>query len=226
MKLAKFDPPGGLTDLDAAGLDAWNNWLTTRVDSSIAGDPTLTNDSPRGQFYNLTKTDTAPDQKTADVTWIAFPRQVAVNSVGDVQRWTKADASRDVQDEYCEWSVTRRPSDSKITRVTFTCEGPEYWDTLASAAPDVVLALYQQHIDPAVTHADLFDSSGAYIHRNRWNKDTINGAMHLIQANNTLGAEIRARRGRNHRSRHWRTDSDGRTGTDQLRTVRCSGAQQ
>lgn len=35
-----------------------------------------------------------------------------------------ADASRDVQDEYLEWSVLR-DNEKKIISVTFTCEGPE-----------------------------------------------------------------------------------------------------
>lgn len=35
-----------------------------------------------------------------------------------------ADASRDVQDEYLEWSVIR-DDENRIISVTFTCEGPE-----------------------------------------------------------------------------------------------------
>ncbi len=73
--------------------------------------------------------------------------------------------------------------------MTFTSEGPEYWQFLASAAPDKVVALYRQHISPEV-HARAPVSERAYDPRNRWNNSTANGAMHLIQANNTLGAEI------------------------------------
>jgi hypothetical protein len=190
MPLAKYGPPGGLEDLDAAGLDQWSSWLSGAIDESIAGRTDHPNDSPRGQFFNLTKTALGPDAKTADVTWIAFPRQVLLQSVSDHQRWSRADASRDVQDEYCEWSVTRRPADGKITRVTFTCEGPEYWEILAASAPDKAVALYQQHVNPAVQHDDLFDSQGNYISRNRWNTDAVHGAMHLVQGSNTLGAEV------------------------------------
>jgi hypothetical protein len=43
-----------------------------------------------------------------------------------------ADASRLVQDEYLEWSVQRRPSDGKITSVTFTCEGPEVFSIFST----------------------------------------------------------------------------------------------
>jgi hypothetical protein len=190
MTLASFSPPGNLDDLDAAGQADWSTWVSQAVNAAIAGRTDHPNDSPRAQFYNLTSTGTGPDAKTQDVTWIAFPRQVALQSVSDHQRWSRADASRDVQDEYCEWSVTRRPEDRKITRVTFTCEGPEYWEILAASSPDKVVALYQEYVNPAVQREDLFDSKGHYIRRNRWNTDTLNGAMHLVQDANTLGAEI------------------------------------
>src|SRR5262249_49987488 len=104
------------------------------------------------------------------------------------ERWKTADSTRDVQDEYCEWSVLR--SAGKIKRVTFTCEGPEYWEFLAATAPAVVLKLYQTHIDAVVTQTDIFGTDGNYNPRNKWNNSTIRGAMHLIQTNNSLGAEI------------------------------------
>lgn len=187
--LAAYDPPGGLADLDLAGRTTWSNQISASIDRAIQGRTDQTNDAPRAQFFNLLKKDTASDAKTLDITWIAFPRQVKVSSVSDHQRWLKADQSRDVQDEYCEWSVTRDTT-GKITRVAFTCEGPEYWDLLAQTQPDKVLALYRQCIDSAVQHDDLFDSKGQYIARNRWNTNTTTGAMHLVQGSNTLGAEI------------------------------------
>ena len=161
MALAQFDPPGGLTDLDAVGLEKWSSFLSDAVDNAIAGDPSHTNDSPRPQFYNLTKVDTDADATNHDVTWTAFPRQIAIRAGSDVQRWTRADASRDAQDEYCEWCVTRRSTDNKITRVTFTCEGPEYWEILAAASPKTVVAVYQQHINPAVREGDLLTRAGS-----------------------------------------------------------------
>jgi hypothetical protein len=189
MLLASFDPPGGLTDLDEDGRAQWSSFISGIVDTAIAGNPRHTNDRPRAQFYNLTKTDTADDAQFQDVTWIGFPRQVKTSSVSNRQRWTRADASRDVQDEYCEWSVTRG-SDGKITRVTFTCETPEYWELLAQTSPDTVVERYQEHVDVSVKRDDLFDASGGYIRRNKWNNSTTQGAMHLVQAANTLSAEI------------------------------------
>lgn len=189
MPLPAFDPPGNLTDLDAEGCAVWHGFISETTDRAIAGNTDRTNDSPRAQYYNLTKTDTADDAVLRKVTWTAFPRQVKVRATSDRQRWTAADGSRDVQDEYCEWSVTRN-AQGKITRVTFTCEGPEYWEVLAQTGSETLVALYQEHVDSRVKRADLFDGSGAYIRRNRWNNDTVNGAMHLVQASNTLGAEI------------------------------------
>ena len=84
----------------------------------------------------------AADATEKDITWSAFPRVVELGSVGDKQRWRTADSSRDVQDEYCEWNVTRDPQTDKITRVSFTSEGPEYWQFLAATAPDRLLELY------------------------------------------------------------------------------------
>jgi hypothetical protein len=52
-----------------------------------------------------------------------------------------------------------------------------------------VVQLYRQHVSPEVRAEHLFQH-GAYVPRNRWNNSTTNGAMHLIQPNNTLGAEI------------------------------------
>ena len=133
MPVDHFDPPGELSDLNDAGHKEWSNFISTAVDAAIAGRTDHTNDSPRAQYYNLTKTDTASDAKFQEVSWIAFPRVVKLNSVSDQQRWRRAESSRDVQDEYCEWSVTRR-ADGKITRATFTCEGPEYWELIGRAS--------------------------------------------------------------------------------------------
>ncbi|MER7153861.1 hypothetical protein [Streptomyces lydicus] len=187
--LSSYGPPGGLTDLTDFGRKAWDVFVSDNIDAAIKGpDPAeVLNDGPRSQFYNLTKTDTAPDAQTATVSWTAFPRLLKVNSTSDLQRWKKAEASRKVQDEYCEWSVTR--TDGKITRATFTCEGPEYWDILAKTSPETVLRLYRRYISPDVQEGDLF-VNGAYDRFNKWNSTTTNGAMHLIQKNNTLAAEI------------------------------------
>lgn len=129
------------------------------------------------------------DAVEKDLTWTAFPRTVKINSISDVQRWRSADSSRDVQDEYCEWSVIRDPNTDTITRLDFTSEGPEYWQFLAAVDSAKVVALYQKYVNSAVKASDLFHQS-RYVTRNKWNNSTTNGSMHLIQRANTLGAEI------------------------------------
>ncbi|MBW4622750.1 MAG: hypothetical protein KME17_25750 [Cyanosarcina radialis HA8281-LM2] len=122
----------------------------------------------------------------------------------DRAAWEEADrllaGGERAQDEYLEWHVTRQ--NGKITRVTFTCEGPEYWEALAEGYPqgyggprnagatgskEKLLSLYRQYISPEVQLEDLF-RNGAYNTYNKWN--TTDGAMHLNQRNNTLRAEI------------------------------------
>ncbi|GAQ90897.1 hypothetical protein KFL_006990030 [Klebsormidium nitens] len=187
-----FDPPGFVDDLtSAAEKRGWSDWISRQMDRAVKGTPSR-NDGPRRQFLNPSKPSTPLVEPVTykDISWTAFPRQVDVDTGSDSARWAAADKSRDVQDEYCEWSVTRDPVSKLITKVTFTSEGPEYWDYLASVNPDKVLALYQQHISADVKKADLFDTEGNYNRRNKWNSTTTRGAMHLIQDSNSLSAEI------------------------------------
>ncbi|MER9107516.1 phospholipase D-like domain-containing protein [Mesorhizobium sp. M0848] len=186
--MPRFDPPGHLDDLDDAQKENWSAKVSAWFDSARAGDPGE-NDGPRAQFFNPLVNPPAEDAKVATIAWNAFPRQVRSSSLSEVQRWRRADASRDVQDEYCEWSVSRDPATGKIVRVTFTCEPPEYWSELALVNPEKVLALYRQFVSPQVQHEDLF-VAGQYTPKNRYNSTTTNGAMHLIQQANTLTAEI------------------------------------
>lgn len=192
MTFTKFDAPGFLDDLDAQGLLAWSTWISSQLDEASTRDGKadgLANYGPRPQFFNPLTKPPAVDAVEKDITWTAFPRIVKINSISDMQRWRSADSSRDVQDEYCEWSVAREPNTDKITRVDFTSEGPEYWQFLAATDPAKVVALYQKYIGPSVKESDLFQQ-GRYVARNKWNNSTTNGAMHLVQRNNTLGAEI------------------------------------
>jgi hypothetical protein len=189
MPLKAFDAPGNLTDLSEAGRARWHEFIFDITEAVIEGDPSRTNDSPRAQYYNLAKVETDDDAVFRTVSWTAFPRQVEMREVSQVRRWALADSARDRQDEYCEWSVHRN-AEHKITRVDFTCESPEYWDHLARDDRQTVVDLYREHVDPLVAEEDLFDQQGRYVRRNRWNTDTCNGAMHLVQEDNTLVAEI------------------------------------
>jgi len=190
MALTKFDAPGFLQDWNEQAAKRWSKWISDRIDEARDNDGGgIANFGPRPQFFNELQTAASNDAVTQDIDWPAFPRLVQIGSVTDKQRWRTADSSRDMQDEYCEWSVTRDPGTDKIVRVTFTSEGPEYWQFLAAVAPARVLELYKTHVSPTVKQADLF-AGGQYNPRNRWNNSTTNGAMHLIQRSNTLSAEI------------------------------------
>jgi len=184
MPTTRFDPPGFVDDLTDAQRKVWSDWVSTTIDASKDTEP-----PPRPQFFNALKKPPAADAVEKDISWTAFPRTIKISAPSDAIRWKRADASRDVQDEYCEWSVERDPATGKITRVMFTSEAPEYWILLARVNPSRVLDLYRKHVNPAVASADLF-LNGKYDQRNRWNNSTSEGAMHLIQRNNTLGAEI------------------------------------
>lgn len=187
MAYTTFDPPGFAQDLTEPHRRLWSDWISEEMDAAIAGNPGA-NDGPRPQFFNPLRNAPGADAVEADVAWTAFPRQVQITSATDLQRWRRADASRDEQDEYCEWSVERDVND-KITRVSFTSEGPEYWATLTALQPEAVLALYREHVSPRVEGSDLFQN-GEYEPRNRWNNSTSRGVMHLIQRSNSLHAEI------------------------------------
>lgn len=188
--MQKFDPPGFLNDFNLAQAQAWSDWISQQIDDAAAGLPQKYDyDAPRPRFYNAVSSPSGAGVAEKDITWTAFPRQVSLDSATDLERWTAADGSRDLQDEYCEWSVSRA-NDGRITKVTFTCEGPEYWEFLAQSNPTAVVALYNTHVSPQAVADHIFDVNGIYNPRNRWNSTTTAGAMHLIQVNNTLSAEI------------------------------------
>ena len=97
-------------------------------------------------------------------------------------------------DEYCEWSVVRN-SKNKITRIDFTCENPEYWNTVWMVSPQRVAELYEetlnwdapreQHIHVTVDDLSLIDkttgnpvidpSTGGPVFNslNKWNSGSI-----------------------------------------------------
>ena len=186
--MSRLAPPGKLDDLSEANKEVWSQIVSRWLDEAREGNP-RENNGPRHQFFNPLTSPPANDAQVAVIAWNAFPRQVKSNSLSDRQRWRRADADRNVQDEYCEWSVTRDPATRRIERVTFTCEPPEYWQVLASLDPDKVLELYREFVSPAIRREDLF-INGKYNPRNRFNSTTTGGAMHLVQLSNKLGAEI------------------------------------
>jgi hypothetical protein len=218
--ITQFDSPAGLTDFDTI-LDqrrAWDEFIDLSFQRNIESVEADVG-SGKSQYYNAKVTSTDPPVATDVIRWKGFPLVIAAKHPGNKKAaWTEADQLKTSggiqfrpQDEYLEWFVARN-SQGKITRITFSCEGPEYWESMAEGYPQEftlplsqgglggtkhtnaqgdkqkLLALYQQYVSPTVQLADLLDNNGHY---NRWNKwNTTNGIMHLTHPANTLGAEI------------------------------------
>jgi hypothetical protein len=126
------------------------------------------------------------------------------------------------QDEYCEWSIQYVNNDftQGIARIDFTCENPEYWNTLWMIDPQAVTDLYNTILygsttgpvqltdlyllDPQNQKPVIDPSTGlaAYNPLNKWNSGTVSfrdpsnpandygGAVHLTSIPNTLQTEI------------------------------------
>ncbi|KAF8539080.1 hypothetical protein BDD12DRAFT_925380 [Trichophaea hybrida] len=182
MSPTHFSPPAYLTDLTEENAKRWSSEYVSKWDDRATSRPNVT------QSYNeMTRRE--------NVTWMAFPNRVRVVTSGNQARWRVADSSRDQQDEYYEWSVTRN-DEGKIVKVVFTCEGPEYWRALSELQPNTLLELYRQH-NPGydIKEEDLspgsgYDDNGRYIPNNKWNNTTTGSIMHLIRVSNTLQAQV------------------------------------
>ncbi|MFC0777168.1 hypothetical protein [Flavobacterium sp. HJSW_4] len=192
-----------------------NPWNTTNT-------PAVTN------YYNPIQNN--PKSAVNNVTWSAFPGRLAFNfpAASQDQLNQMADTGnmislinnnpcgtptqtipyfpygpRGWQDEYCEWAVTRN-AQNKITRIDFTCENPEYWNSLWIIDPNKVLSLYQSILNkPQITLEDLSlpgavnPATGGPIYNplNKWNSGPVSnanlgGAIHLTSTPNTLQTEI------------------------------------
>jgi hypothetical protein len=154
------------------------------------------------QILSLGDTGYLPDGKTS------FPNITANPCTGKAESLPYGPyGPRGWQDEYCEWCVTRN-SKGQITRIDFTCENPEYWNTLWSIDPLRVLQIYRSTLDNSdIQMEDLMLMDGstpvidpstgnpAYNPLNKWNTGTNRtqnggGAMHLTSTPNTLQTEI------------------------------------
>ncbi|MDJ0893855.1 MAG: hypothetical protein QNJ92_01840 [Alphaproteobacteria bacterium] len=149
-----------------------------------------------------------------DNGWMLFARQNGGTSMS--QPFALAERP---QDEYLEWHVVREPMTNKVTRIDFTVEAPEYWETLAEGDPDLASKLYSELLGNQVPTEDLFFRGDILCPElvrvgnafavsghvplfpnrddfkagqyNRWNLwNTERGAVHLTQRANTLFAEI------------------------------------
>jgi len=208
--------------------DRWSSNLNGFTQQGMQNNPwNSTNTPPTTNYYN--PVDNNPSSGPIPINWKAFPGRLGYNFPNAKDQWNQmADTGsmpsqisnnpcstsgqsvpyfpygpRGWQDEYCEWAVTRNAA-GKITRIDFTCENPEYWNTLWLIDPQKVLSLYQSVLNkPQITLADLsvpgivnpLTNQPVYNPLNKWNSGTVSnanqgGAMHLTSTPNTLQTEI------------------------------------
>ena len=188
--VTRYDTPAGLCDVPE-GSPFYDDWHTY-VDNAVSAqqDP---------HWIDPVRVD-AEVVATRTLSWIGFPRNTLVvqrrderarafeeaeqaenPAAGDGGRW------RPQQFEYFEWHTTRDGT-GKVTKVAFSTETPQYFELLAAVDPDRVLALYHQHVDPAVTWDQLSRADGTYDRHNRWT--TVDGIMHYVNGINELNQAI------------------------------------
>lgn len=208
----------------------WSQNLNGFIEQGMQSNQWNTSNTPSTtNYYNPINNN--PASVVADVRWSAFPGRLAYNypTATQAQLNQMADSGvmsseisddpcdssssssvpyypygpRGWQDEYCEWAVTRN-SAGKIIRVDFTCENPEYWNSLWLIDPNKVLELYQSILGkPQITLEDLslprvldpITQEPIYNPLNKWNSgsvssDSLGGAIHLTSTPNTIQTEI------------------------------------
>jgi hypothetical protein len=209
--IQQFSAPGNLKDLDGPLAQAWSNFISARLDAEVArlsqGHPGL-----QPQFYNPARLDVSGT--AAPISWPAFPNIIEINFGDDPQQMFTQGELRSNQDEYLEWAVVRE--NGKITKIAFTCEGPEYWSFVARNDPDLLVSLYSDIAGEPVPRQDLLTANGTYRPSNTWNRRQ---AVHLVQPNNTLGAEINIAA----QATLLRSNGGHDPITDPIELIRCSG---
>lgn len=207
----------------------WSSNLDGFTQQGMLNNPWNSSNTPSTtNYYN--PIDNNPVSDTLNILWSAFPGRLSFNfpSATQAQLEQMADQGdmsssitnspcsndgqqvpyfpygpRGWQDEYCEWAVTRN-SAGKITRIDFTCENPEYWNSLWIIDPNKVLELYRSILDkPQIQLEDLslpgvvnpITNQPVYNPLNQWNSGTDSdatkgGAIHLTSTPNTLQTEI------------------------------------
>jgi hypothetical protein len=207
--LKRFSPPANLSELPDASRETWSEVVHVDVAGFAEVHP---------HFFDPMGTETITDAALAEVAWLAFPATLLHGAPSDAARWAAADASRDRQDEYCEWSVARDAA-GNLTAVTFTTETPEYYGHLAIVEPDLLAELYAGFMGRTVKPEELQDADGNYDPRNPLNTSTEGRIAHLSQGTNTLGAAIRLAA----EATDLYVEADGSPVINQQRLVVCGG---
>jgi hypothetical protein len=269
-------PDGALTDFGRAQAAAWSDMISRIADRAVAAverDGRAQQPGYRSRFFNPLRFDPVGGHDPVPVFWEAFPKRISDFFDGD-EKWSRAaefevatagnPASRLFEvdaagrlarrmdevvtrshDEYLEWHE-HRDAQGRITRISFTCEPPEYWEFLGNgtpARPEVrdrkkLLELYRALVGPQVVEAELYwrhdvailqpDGNGGQRAVLAFAKDDYNpfnrfnvreGAVHLTQRANTLGAEIVLGAS----ASVLRRDAAGRPVKEASRLICCSG---
>ncbi|HVM36592.1 MAG TPA: hypothetical protein VM784_14780 [Actinomycetota bacterium] len=179
MSLTMFQPPGNLAEMSADSRTSWDARVRDLFD--VSAQMFLS-------FYNPVGVDV--EQRSHRITWPAAPGRLLSTRMSAEQRWAIADADRNEQDEYCEWSLAR-DNDGKIQRVTFTSEVPDYFDHLLHADEALLLELYGQ-MSGRVVPIDALRAHGGnvFVGASEFNSSTDGPIVHLSQRNNNLRAAI------------------------------------
>lgn len=181
--MARFSPPGNLTDLTAdAHLQEWSDTLNGALNAAATE-----------QFVNPL-THPIANAQLRRIPWFTFPQDVWDYRPRAAARTYADHPDRRVptpgQNEYSEWH-THRDSSGDVVAVDVTTELPEYWELLGRRLTRPQLgAIYRRYVNAAVLDDELYfpGPGGAYDPENRWNKQ--DGAMHMINGINTLTAAV------------------------------------
>jgi len=187
-----FSPPADIRDFpDEQQLQLKKQWhaeLNRQFNPIVRQGGRFFNQSIKGEDYELVGSRT--------IQWIVFPKEQLVKYHRDdrPQAFKSAEERNgsgvaDFKNEYCEWFEYRDDA-GKLTSVVFTCEFPEYWQTLWDVSPERVAALYNELLDlppdELVSVKDLSDGNGRYKWTNPYN--TVKGQVHMVQSINTISA--------------------------------------
>lgn len=218
----QFPAPANLNDLTQ--LDdkvKWAMWESNTADQNIytgagplqstqTGQNIYSTYPVATQYFNPANPQTpiGDVSVTKIIAWNALPGLLR-NLSPYTEVYKQADLTIDQgertnQTEYCEWmTFYADDQNKKISKIVFTCEGPEYWQQLFSIDPKKCVALYRQLTGiPSITENDLIAQEDIYlansttpiVEKGQYNfyndYNTKYGIVHLNQRNNYLSAEL------------------------------------
>ncbi len=170
-----YSGPGNIGELTGGVLEAWKATASAALRNGVSAALAEANGQQGvAYFYNAAE-DSDSSGTTVDIAWTAFPKRLTTNNPDPIVAWQAGDSTRLAQEEYCEWTVVRDPSNpTRAKRMVFTTETPDYYQFLAQYDRSLLLRLYQTYVSPAVKIEDLI-LGGGYSVLNKWNHPGSNG---------------------------------------------------